>query len=186
MSKSEALKVFNTLSTLAERLMQDTMKVAQDMGHHVVDPSHLVVAVLKSPLEYNTGSYPLTHPIRKGVVQEEVGLGLAFEPVMDFVAGFYPIPLEDAVVQPYTNAMERMLLGAYALAEEVHSRRDHPYDKVKVSVFDLTWAAIESGSVPLDRLIPDKERARHEFFRTDCVTASAATGMTAPMSTIRS
>ncbi|MGH7217882.1 MAG: hypothetical protein ACREGE_00335, partial [Candidatus Microsaccharimonas sp.] len=66
-----ALEATNKMSTQANRLWADAAQLAQDMGHQVLDPSHLVVAALLSHNEqqnvfpYSTASFPLIHPVRK-------------------------------------------------------------------------------------------------------------------------
>lgn len=197
---SDAFEATKSMSTQAKNLMERASQLAQDMGHHVVDPSHLIVTVLASQNDgtcmFPTGSFPLFHPLhrnRDGHYEPDMnrGLGLNYESALNVVGGAFPVPLEDLVVQHYTPAMHTMLARAKALAEEEHSRSDRPYDRrVEISVFNLVWAAVESGSGPVDLLIPDKQLAMYEFFRVDVdtestVPASVHAAVTGQMPTIQ-
>lgn len=179
---SDAFEATKSMSTQAKNLMERASQLAQDMGHHVMDPSHLIVAVLAShhdgTFAFPTGSFPLVHPMhrnRAGHYEPDMsrGLGLSYESALNLVHGSFRVPLEDLVVQHYTEAMRTMLARAKALAEEERSRRDRPYDnRTEISVFNLVWAAVESGSGPIDLLIPDKQHAMYEFFRVTVDTES--------------
>lgn len=192
-------KAVNSMSTQAKNLHKAASELAEAMGHHVIDPSHIIVAVLQKPQDYTAASFPLTHPVHK--VQGEYkqssdrGLGLELEPSLDFVCGAFEVHLTSAVVYSYTDAMKRTLVRARQLADEEHARRDSHYGRVEITVFNLVWAAIETaseeGGDPLVRLIPDKQRAMHEFFRVNVDTESTVptsvhAAVTGAVRTIRS
>lgn len=174
---SSALEATNKMTTQTERLWTDALNLAQNMGHEFVDPSHLVVAALlshdeeKSIFPYATASFPLIHPVRKGQdgqwhAAEGEGLELNADQAVQLVATAYPVLTgEPPVLQRFTQATNRMLERAYAMAKAEFDASNKSYGKPEITVLHLTWAAIESGSEVVNRLVPDEQRALHVFFR---------------------
>lgn len=197
-----ALEASTKMSTQANRLWNDAAQLAADMGHQLLDPSHLVVAALlghneqQNTYSYSTASFPLIHPVRKGQdgrwrAVEGEGLELDADQAFHLVAGAYPVSTSrPLVVQHFTKEMSRTLERAYALAYEELHRSDKPYGRPEITVFNLVWAAIESDSAAVNELVPDKQRAMHVFFRVNpdnegTAPTSVYTAVTGAMPVVR-
>ena len=152
--------------TLASMLLTETLRVSHETGHNVIDPAHLLLAIMGNPSDYQVAYNPLHHPMHRGVFDHQRGLGLTYQDVRRTLSGFgeqlFDEELDDFAIE-YNDASHEMFRLADTFAAEDMRRRDQP-DK-HITVFNLAWAAVLSGSKVVDSLIPDKFRAKQEFFR---------------------
>lgn len=136
-----SIQEFGSLATpQADRLLQHAHRVAEGMGHHVVDSAHVVVALLEQPSVYSSFASTLR------------SLGLVHTSAHARVKDFFPQMEGRPAIEPYTNAAKEMF-RLFATVARKRYESEGKKGRLHITVYDMGAAAIMSNSIVIDRLV---------------------------------